>query len=151
MLCYMFEPTAVYPEYLSDLEVLICPSDTADVRMRMFNADGSESQMCGNGIRCVAKYVYDHKVAEPGGEFSVPGQGTFDCSLRVETGRGILTLGLEVGADDKIERVSEVIPYLRTGAVIVGEGGVLILVLIGDDRIFYFLVETLGDSDEALG
>ena len=85
--------------------ILICPSDVADVRMRMFNADGSEAQMCGNGIRCVAKYVYDHKVAQPGGEFSVPGQGTFDYSLRVETGRGILTLGLEVGTYDKVLRV----------------------------------------------
>ena len=40
--------------------ILIMPSQTADVRMRMFNADGSEAQMCGNGIRCVAKYAYDH-------------------------------------------------------------------------------------------
>ena len=39
--------------------VLICPSSKADVRMRMFNADGSEGAMCGNAIRCVGKYVYD--------------------------------------------------------------------------------------------
>lgn len=43
----------------SDGLVLILPSDTADCRMRMFNPDGSESEMCGNAIRCVAKYVYD--------------------------------------------------------------------------------------------
>ncbi len=85
--------------------ILIGPSDAADVRMRMFNADGSESQMCGNGIRCVAKYVYDDNVIEAGGEFSVPGQGTFARSLRVETGRGVLTLGLEPGDDDKVRRV----------------------------------------------
>src|SRR5215471_13027865 len=40
--------------------ILILPSKTADVRMQMFNADGSEAEMCGNGIRCVAKYAYDH-------------------------------------------------------------------------------------------
>ncbi|MEA4823918.1 MAG: diaminopimelate epimerase [Clostridiaceae bacterium] len=40
--------------------VLICPSDRADARMRMFNADGSEGRMCGNAIRCVGKYVYEH-------------------------------------------------------------------------------------------
>jgi diaminopimelate epimerase len=40
--------------------ILILPSDKADVRMRMFNADGSEAEMCGNGVRCVAKYAYDH-------------------------------------------------------------------------------------------
>ena len=39
--------------------ILICPSSVADAQMRMFNADGSEAEMCGNGIRCVAKYVYD--------------------------------------------------------------------------------------------
>ena len=43
--------------------ILICPSQVADARMRMFNADGSESEMCGNGVRCVAKYVYDHGLA----------------------------------------------------------------------------------------
>lgn len=42
--------------------ILILPSDTADARMRMFNADGSEGDMCGNGIRCVAKYIYDHGI-----------------------------------------------------------------------------------------
>ncbi len=85
--------------------ILICPSETADVRMRMFNADGSEAQMCGNGIRCVAKYSYDHGLVQPGGEISVAGQGTFSSSLRVETGRGILPLGLEVDEEGKVLRV----------------------------------------------
>ena len=43
--------------------ILICPSEQADAEMRMFNADGTSSEMCGNGIRCVAKYVYDHGIA----------------------------------------------------------------------------------------
>jgi len=42
--------------------ILICPSEVADAEMRMFNADGSASEMCGNGIRCVAKYLYDHDI-----------------------------------------------------------------------------------------
>jgi diaminopimelate epimerase len=67
----------------SDGLILICPSDKADARMRMFNADGSEAEMCGNGIRCVAKYVYDH------GHVRKP-------TLTVETGRGVLTLDLEL-------------------------------------------------------
>jgi diaminopimelate epimerase len=46
----------------SDGLVLICPSEKADCRMRMFNPDGSESEMCGNAIRCVAKYVYDRNI-----------------------------------------------------------------------------------------
>ncbi len=46
----------------SDGLILIMPSKVADVRMRMFNSDGSESEMCGNGIRCVAKYAHDHGI-----------------------------------------------------------------------------------------
>lgn len=63
--------------------ILICPSERADARMRMFNADGSEAEMCGNGLRCVAKYVHDHGIARKD-------------RLRIETGRGILTVDLEV-------------------------------------------------------
>ncbi|MEE9356755.1 MAG: diaminopimelate epimerase [Sedimenticolaceae bacterium] len=85
--------------------ILICPSDTADALMRVFNADGSEAEMCGNGIRCVAKYVYDHGLATAGEEFSVPGQGRFPASLQIETARGVLTLGLEIESDDKVQRV----------------------------------------------
>jgi diaminopimelate epimerase len=67
----------------SDGLILVCPSERADVRMRMYNADGSEAEMCGNGIRCVAKLVYDHGIARK-------------PVLTVETGRGVLTLELEV-------------------------------------------------------
>ena len=42
--------------------ILVCPSDIADAKMRIFNEDGSEAKMCGNGIRCVAKFVYDHGI-----------------------------------------------------------------------------------------
>jgi diaminopimelate epimerase len=67
----------------SDGLILIGPSEVADARMRMFNADGSEGEMCGNGIRCVAKYLYDHGLAR-------------DERVAIETGRGVLTLGLQV-------------------------------------------------------
>src|SRR5437899_10534096 len=71
--------------------ILIGPSERADARMRMFNADGSESEMCGNGLRCVAKFVYDHDIA---------------CKprLAIETGRGVLSVDLDV-KDDKVSRV----------------------------------------------
>jgi diaminopimelate epimerase len=71
--------------------IRFCPSDRgADARMRMFNADGSESEMCGNGLRCVAKYVYDHGI-------------TRADRLRIETGRGILTVDVELKGG-KVER-----------------------------------------------
>lgn len=47
----------------ADGVILICPSDVADAKMRMFNLDGSEGKMCGNGIRCVGKYIYDNNIA----------------------------------------------------------------------------------------
>ena len=43
---------------------MICPSDKADFEMKMYNADGSRAEMCGNGIRCVAKYVYDYGLTD---------------------------------------------------------------------------------------
>lgn len=48
----------------SDGAIFICPSDVADCEMKMYNADGSYSEMCGNGIRCVAKYVYDYNIID---------------------------------------------------------------------------------------
>jgi diaminopimelate epimerase len=81
--------------------ILICPSEIADARMRMFNADGSESEMCGNGVRCVAKYVYDHGIAK-------------QDRLKIETGRGVLTLDLETsGGLVKRVRVNMGAPILE--------------------------------------
>ncbi|MBD1380832.1 diaminopimelate epimerase [Metabacillus arenae] len=48
----------------SDGLILICPSDVAPVKMRIFNNDGSEGKNCGNGLRCVAKYAYEHKIVD---------------------------------------------------------------------------------------
>lgn len=77
----------------SDGLILICPStEGADAWMRMFNADGSESEMCGNGLRCVAKYVHDHGIKR-------------SPTLRIQTGRGILPVTLEIIAG-KAQRVT---------------------------------------------
>jgi len=76
----------------SDGLILIMPSATADLRMRMFNSDGSESEMCGNGIRCVAKYAYDHGIVTK-------------QEIVAETGAGVLTLQLFTGADRKVNKV----------------------------------------------
>lgn len=61
--------------------ILICPSSKADARMEMYNIDGSRGQMCGNGIRCVAKYTFDHGLSR-------------NNPLRIETDAGVLTLDL---------------------------------------------------------
>jgi diaminopimelate epimerase len=71
--------------------VLICPSERADARMVMYNADGSEAEMCGNAVRCVAKFVYDHGIS-------------VKEELTIETGRGVLALQCSV-TDGKVDRV----------------------------------------------
>ncbi|TWU05654.1 diaminopimelate epimerase [Stieleria varia] len=73
--------------------ILVRPSEVADARMQMFNADGSESEMCGNGIRCVAKLVHDHGIA-------------VKDRLKIESGAGVLDLQLSVGQDGKVDRVT---------------------------------------------
>lgn len=76
----------------SDGLILILPSEQADVRMRMFNSDGSEAEMCGNGLRCVAKYAYDHGLVD-------------QLQIKVETGAGILPVEMFRGPAGLVERV----------------------------------------------
>ena len=75
----------------SDGLILICPSKVADFEMVMYNADGSRGEMCGNGIRCVGKYVYDYGLTD-------------QTTVRIETLAGIKTLELTV-ADGKVREV----------------------------------------------
>lgn len=67
--------------------ILIMPSNIADVQMRMFNYDGSESEMCGNGIRCVAKYAYDNNISR-------------NNPMKIKTLRGILEAKLFIKNDE---------------------------------------------------
>ena len=71
--------------------ILIMPSDIADVKMRMFNYDGSESEMCGNGVRCVAKYAYDKGISK-------------NNPMKIETLRGILEAKLFI-KDSEVDSV----------------------------------------------
>ncbi|MDY0398357.1 MAG: diaminopimelate epimerase [Desulfuromonas sp.] len=73
--------------------ILILPSQIADARMRVFNADGSEAQMCGNGIRCVAKYLYEARRLQR-------------RELTIETAAGLRQLQLRTDAADRVVQVS---------------------------------------------
>ncbi|MBI5863776.1 MAG: diaminopimelate epimerase [Planctomycetes bacterium] len=102
----------------SDGLILIAPPDGADahVRMIMFNADGSRAQMCGNGVRCVAKYAYDHRLARAN-------------PMRVQTDRGVLVLDLATDESGLVRQVRvdmgapildpRKIPVARPGAQVV--------------------------------
>lgn len=72
--------------------ILIMPSEKADFRMRMFNADGSEGMMCGNGTRCIGKYVYDNRLTDK-------------TEITLETKSGIKKLFLFTGDDGKVSEV----------------------------------------------
>lgn len=76
----------------SDGVILILESNIADFKMKMFNADGSEAGMCGNGIRCVGKFLYDKGL-------------TKKLKLNIETLSGIKVLNLSIGKDNKVVRV----------------------------------------------
>lgn len=76
----------------SDGLILIRPSEVADFRMDMYNADGSQAEMCGNGIRCVAKYVYDYGLTDK-------------TSISIETLAGIKYLDLQV-TDGKVPLIT---------------------------------------------
>ena len=73
--------------------IMILPSEIADFRMRMFNADGSEGRMCGNATRCIGKYVYDNRL-------------TSNKKLTLETASGVKYLSLVTDADDKVSSVT---------------------------------------------
>jgi diaminopimelate epimerase len=106
--------------------ILICPSERADARMRMFNADGSEAEMCGNGLRCVAKYVYDHGIARKE-------------NLAIETGRGILKVELEVsGGKAKRVRVNMGEPILAAAGIpttLTGDPPIEVPLQVGDSTL----------------
>ena len=97
--------------------ILICPSDVADAKMKMYNADGSEGKMCGNGIRCIAKYLCDHDMVKGN-------------SMTIETLSGIKTVNVyrHDGQNDvfkvdmgKAELASELIPVAMNKPKVINE------------------------------
>lgn len=119
----------------SDGLILICESSVADFKMRMFNADGSEAEMCGNGIRCVGKFVYDKGL-------------TNKEAVTIETLAGIKTLKLNV-KDGKVEtaRVDMGEPILESEKipVISNEMPVKNLKVKADTKEFTFTCVSMGN------
>ena len=119
----------------SDGLILICKSDIADFKMRMFNQDGSEAEMCGNGIRCVGKFVYDKGL-------------TNKTTVTIETLAGIKTLKFNL-KDKKVEtvRVDMGEPILNPEKipVISSENPVKNLKLKALDKEFIFTCVSMGN------
>lgn len=119
----------------SDGLILICKSDVADFKMRMFNSDGSEAEMCGNGIRCVGKFIYDKGL-------------TNKTTVKIETLAGIKTLILNT-KDGKVEtaRVDMGEPILEAEKipVISNEKPVKNLNLTAEGEKFKFTCVSMGN------
>ena len=97
--------------------ILICPSEVADAKMRMFNLDGSEGKMCGNGIRCVAKYVFDHRIAHKEELRIETLSGIKTCRVHEENGQAV---SITVDMGDAILTPGE-IPVALPGERVVGQ------------------------------
>ena len=119
----------------SDGLILICESKVADFKMRMFNSDGSEAEMCGNGIRCVGKFVYDKGLTDK-------------TEITIETLAGIKTLQLNI-KDGKVEtaRVDMGEPILAPEKIPVMsiEEPVQNLKVTAGDREFTFSCVSMGN------
>ena len=119
----------------SDGLILICKSDVADFKMRMFNSDGSEAEMCGNGIRCVGKFVYDKGLTDK-------------TTVTIETLAGIKTLELNT-KDGKVETVKvdmgEPILTPKEIPVISDEEPAKNLILEAEGRKFKFTCVSMGN------
>ncbi len=93
----------------SDGMIYICPSEVADFRMRIFNADGSEAMMCGNGIRCVGKYVFDRGLTRKTTLAIETLSGVKELMLQVEDGSvsaATVGMGVAVVREDLLVRTS---------------------------------------------
>ena len=125
----------------SDGMIYISPSAVADFKMRIFNADGSEAKMCGNGIRCVGKYVYDKGYTDK-------------TRLTVETLSGIKTLELDVSLG-KVESVSvdmgRAIPDEDMTVSLDGQTVVLTPVSVGNPHAVIFVEDIEGAPLTTLG
>jgi len=97
--------------------ILILPSEIADVKMRIINSDGSEADMCGNGIRCFAKYVYDNQINTAKSFTIETGAGVMIPELIVEDGK-VLFVKVNMGAP-KFERSS--IPMTGAAGNVINE------------------------------
>ena len=140
----------------SDGIILICPSDKADARMRMFNADGSEGKMCGNGIRCVGKYLYEHGLVGGRTEITVDTlSGVKTLRLTVENGEvtGVrVNMGAPILAPAQIPARFDESPAVRVPLIIDEKLYRVTAVSMGNPHCVTFLKEDVDSLDlEKLG
>lgn len=138
----------------SDGLILICPSETADFRMKMYNADGSMGEMCGNGIRCVAKYVYDHGMTDKTHLTIETGAGTKQLDLTVEAGKVSLVrvdMGEPVLEAEKIPVESDKERVINEPILVQGTEWKMTCVSMGNPHAVVFVTDTKNLEIEEVG
>ncbi len=120
----------------SDGVILICPSETADAKMRMFNADGSEGRMCGNGIRCVGKYLYDNGMTKGRTKITVETlSGIKTLHLTVKNGK---MLSARVDMGKAVLSPSEIPVYLDGSSIVAAP-------LVVDEKVYHITCVSMGN------
>ncbi len=127
----------------ADGMVGICPADdpSADARMRMFNADGSESAMCGNAIRCVAKYLYDRGIVKKETMMIETGAGLKTLSLTVENGvcvRVCVDMGTAETDPAKVPVIGYDAPVIGRDCVLGGQNFRAVMLSMGNPHCVIF-------------
>lgn len=125
----------------SDGLILVAPSETADCRMIMYNADGSEGAMCGNGIRCVAKYAYEHGIVKESHISIETKSGIKDLELTVED--GIVTyvkvnMGKAVLKSEEIPVMAEGEDFIARPLIVAGKDYTATCVSMGNPHCVIF-------------
>jgi diaminopimelate epimerase len=138
----------------SDGMILICPSEIADFRMRMYNADGSEGAMCGNGVRCIAKYVYDYGLTDKTYVTLETNAGIKYLDLTVENGKVSMVkvdMGAPITEPAKIPAISDKDKIVDEPILVDGKEYHITCVSMGNPHGIVFVEDTNAIEIEKIG
>ncbi len=138
----------------SDGLILICPSKVADVQMIMYNADGSRSQMCGNGIRCVGKYVYDYGLVKKECITVETLAGIKVLQFEIENGKVksvTVDMGVPVTAAAEVPVVAEAETVIDAPVTVLGREYRITCVSMGNPHAVTFVEDTKEIEIETIG
>lgn len=134
--------------------VLICPSEIADFQMKMYNADGSQAQMCGNAIRCVGKYVYDYGMTEKTELTIETLAGIKKLELHVKDGKvfeAVVNMGTPIVEAKKIPVTASVSPVIAEPITVDGREERMTCVSMGNPHAVFFVDNPLALDLEKIG
>lgn len=138
----------------SDGLILIKPSDKADFRMEMYNADGSEGQMCGNGVRCIAKYVYDYGLTDKTKIELETKAGIKYLDLKIEDGKAVMVtvdMGAPILEGKKIPVALDMEKVVAKPIVVDGEEYEFTAVSMGNPHAIVYVDSTEDLEIEKIG